>query len=67
MIIFWLSFHSPDLNAEVDLQRIEDHAIIDEILEIYETKREEAMDNGEWKDRLFKKGKSKCPFARIIY
>ena len=62
-----LSFHSPDLDAEVDLQRIEDYAIIDEILEIYETKREEAMDNGSWTDRLFKKGKSKCPFARIIY
>tara|TARA_B100001250_G_scaffold232309_1_gene199462 strand:+ start:2774 stop:3397 length:624 start_codon:yes stop_codon:yes gene_type:complete len=62
-----LSFHSSDLNDEVNLNKIEDRGIIDEIQEIYETKREEAMDNGTWKDRLFTKGKSKCPFARIIY
>ena len=62
-----LSFHSSDLNDEVNLNKIEDRGIIDEIQEIYETKREEAMDNGTWKDRLFTKGKSRCPFARIIY
>ena len=62
-----LSFHSPDLNDEVNLNKIDDHVIIDEIQDIYETKREEAMENGSWKDRLFKRGKSKCPFARIIY
>ena len=62
-----LSFHSPDLNDTVNLNKIDDRGIIDEMQEIYETKREEAMNNGTWKDRLFTKGKSKCPFARIIY
>ena len=62
-----ISFHSPDLNEEVDLEWIEDCATIEEIQEIYESKREEAMEDGSWKDRLFNKGKSKCPFARIIY
>ena len=62
-----ISFHSPDLNEEVDLEWIEDRATIEEIQEIYESKREEAMEDGSWKDRLFNKGKSKCPFARIIY
>tara|TARA_B100001250_G_scaffold178519_1_gene153416 strand:- start:171 stop:800 length:630 start_codon:yes stop_codon:yes gene_type:complete len=65
--LFRITFWSSDLNSEVDLNKIEDHDIIEEIQEIYESKREEAMDNGTWKDKLFTKGKSKCPFARIIY
>ena len=65
--IFRITFHSPDLNSNIDLNKIEEPFVIDEILDLYEMKREESMNDGSWVNRLFTKGKSKCPFARIIY
>lgn len=60
-----ITFHSPDLNSKVRLNQIVDDG---EIMDTYHTKRDEAVEDGTWKDRLFTKGKeSKCPFARIIY
>ena len=65
--IFRVTFHSPDLDSGVDLEKVEEPFVIDEIMELYEMKREQEMDNGTWINKLVTKGKSKCPFARIIY
>ena len=65
--IFLSVLETSKYNSNIDLKKIEEPFVIDEILDLYEMKREESMNDGSWVNRLFTKGKSKCPFARIIY